>query len=250
MLTPTGSILIPSEFILPLVLFVAIAVGFAVISEGLRTAWDRAATAERAKDLLLQELGHRTKNNLAMVISIMSMQARSKSNPEAQRALEKAIARVHAIASAHEHFHAVEHRGRVEMRAYLERLCTQLGDAFRELRPIAVKVNSAELYLAPEQAVPLGLIVNELVTNSLKHAFLRRTPRFLSSCEMPVPPDRTQAEYSPCTAPVPLHRLHSNIQRRIALGLTPASLSPALPLRRPPPCTLAPRYESAPDADS
>jgi two-component system, sensor histidine kinase PdtaS len=61
MLTPTGSILIPPEFILPLALFVAIAVGFAVISEGLRTAWDRAATAERAKDLLLQELGHRTK---------------------------------------------------------------------------------------------------------------------------------------------------------------------------------------------
>ncbi|MER8956872.1 hypothetical protein NKJ72_20755 [Mesorhizobium sp. M0045] len=70
-----------------MVIFVVVALGLAVISEGLRTAYQRAAEAERAKDLLLQELSHRTKNNLAMVSSLLSLQARMKSSPEAREAL-------------------------------------------------------------------------------------------------------------------------------------------------------------------
>jgi len=171
MLTPVGSIRLPTEFILPLLLFLVISVSFAIISEGLRTAWERAAAAERSKDLLLRESVHRTKNIMTMVFSILSLQARSKVNSEACFALENAVTRVQAIASAHEQLQLVENSERVEMRAYLQRLCAHLGDAFRGLRPIAVKVVSPELYLPPEQAIPLGLIVNELVTNSLKHAF-------------------------------------------------------------------------------
>jgi two-component sensor histidine kinase len=132
---------------------------------------ERAEAAERAKDLLLQELGHRTKNNLMMAISVLSLQARSKSNPETKAALEKAIARIHAIAGAHEHFSPSIQSGRVEMRQYLEALCGYLGESLREVRPIAVRVMADEVYLRTEKAVPIGLIVNELVTNSLKHAF-------------------------------------------------------------------------------
>jgi two-component system, sensor histidine kinase PdtaS len=171
LLTPSGSVLLPRQFVLALILFVLVAVGFAIVSDKLRRALEHAAAAERAKDLLLHELGHRTKNNLAMVMSVLSMQARSKDNVEIQRALEKAVARIHAIASAHEHFRAFEHKGRIEMRAYLGQLCAHLADALRDVRPIAVKVEASELYLPSEQAVALGLIVNELVTNSLKHAF-------------------------------------------------------------------------------
>ena len=171
LLTPSGSVLLPRHFVLALILFVLVAVGFAVVSDVLRRALEHAAAAERAKDLLLHELGHRTKNNLAMVMSILSMQARSKDDVEIRRALEKAVARIHAIASAHEHFRAYEHKGRIEMRAYLGQLCAHLADALRDVRPIAVKVDASELHLPSEQAVALGLIVNELVTNSLKHAF-------------------------------------------------------------------------------
>ena len=171
LLTLPGSVVLPRHFILPLVLFALIAFGFAIVSDALRIAWERATAAERAKDLLLQELGHRTKNNLMMVISMLSMQARLKDDTETNRALEKAVARIHAIASAHDHFRPVEHKGRIEMRAYLQQLCGHLADALREIRPIAVKVEAAELCLPAEEAVPIGLIVNELVTNSLKHAF-------------------------------------------------------------------------------
>jgi two-component sensor histidine kinase len=171
LLTPDGSWLLPHQFVLPLFLYVLVAIGFASASDALRRASEQAAAAERAKDLLLHELGHRTKNNLAMAISMLSMQAKLKSNVETQRALQKAAARLQTIASAHEHFRPVEHKGRVEMRAYLAQLCGYLADALRDVRPIAVKVEAAEIYLPAEQAVALGLIVNELVTNSLKHAF-------------------------------------------------------------------------------
>ncbi|WP_352671778.1 histidine kinase dimerization/phosphoacceptor domain -containing protein [Mesorhizobium sp. M0166] len=87
---PTGTFLLPAGLVLPMVIFVVVALGLAVISERLRTAYQRAAEAERAKDLLLQELSHRTKNNLAMVSSLLSLQARMKSSPEAREALEKA----------------------------------------------------------------------------------------------------------------------------------------------------------------
>jgi two-component system, sensor histidine kinase PdtaS len=171
LLTPYGSALLPRQYVLPLSLYVLVALGFTIASDALRRAWERAAAAEQAKDLLLRELGHRTKNNLAMAISMLSMQASLKSNVETRRALEKAAARLYAIASAHEHFRPFEHKGRIEMRAYLGQLCGHLGDALRDVRPIAVKVDACELHLPAEQAVALGLIVNELVTNSLKHAF-------------------------------------------------------------------------------
>ena len=70
--------------------------------------------------------------------------------------------------SAHEHFQPLRQNGRVEMRPYLEKLCMRHP---RDVRPIAVKVDAEDVRLPTEQAVPLGLIVNELVTNALKHAF-------------------------------------------------------------------------------
>lgn len=171
MLTPPGSALLPSQYIIPLAGFLLIALLLAIGSEALRSALERAAAAEQAKDLLLRELAHRTKNNLMIVISILSMQARVKANPETRQALQEAVARIEAIAGAHEHVQAVQHKGEVEMRAYLHKLCGHLADALRDVRSVAVKVDVPELYLPTERAIPVGLIVNELVTNSLKHAF-------------------------------------------------------------------------------
>ena len=153
-----------------LVAFALIGVGLAIASEGLRLAWERALAAEREKDLLLRELGHRAKNNLAMVVSILSIQARLKAGPEVKAALAEAITRVQAIADAHEHFRPTD-SGEIEMRPYLEKLGGHLGDAFRGLRPIAVRMRVDDILLQAQQAISVGLIVNELVTNALKHAF-------------------------------------------------------------------------------
>jgi len=168
---PTGALVPSMGVTLGLLVFLILGLGLAFISAGLRAAWERAEAAERTKDLLLQELGHRTKNNLTMAISVLSLQARSKTDPEIRAILEKAIDRIRAIADAHDHFQLMAHNGRVEMRGYLETLCSHLGDSLRDVRPIAVRAEADEVYLRTEHAIPLGLIVNELVTNALKHAF-------------------------------------------------------------------------------
>ena len=160
----------PPSLAFHLVAFALIGVGLAIASEGLRLAWERALAAEREKDLLLRELGHRAMNNLAMVVSILAIQARLKTEPEVKAALAEAIARVQAIAAAHEHFRPTD-SGEIEMRPYLEKLGDHLGDAFRGLRPIAVRVRVDDILLQAQQAISVGLIVNELVTNALKHAF-------------------------------------------------------------------------------
>jgi two-component sensor histidine kinase len=168
---PDGAWLLPREFLLPLILFVLISLAIATCSEGLRKAWERAVEAEETKDLLLRELGHRTVNNLNMVIAVLSLQSRAQSSPETKAALEIAIHRVKAITEAHNHFRPLLNQGVVEMRAYLEELCSFIENNLRDVRPIAVAVRAEEIHLKSEKAAPLGLIVNELLTNALKHAF-------------------------------------------------------------------------------
>jgi len=162
---------VPRVFVFPIALFAILAAGLAIVSEGLRTALERALAAERAKDLLLVELGHRTKNNLAIVASLLSLQLHMKPTAEARAALEDAISRIHAIASVHSFFDPNREEGAVDLQRYLEKLCLHLEETLGQGRPIAVRVEADSYHLRTEKAVSLGLIVNELVTNAFKHAF-------------------------------------------------------------------------------
>ncbi len=158
-----------------IVLFFLTGSGLALVSEALRTALQRAVRAERAKDLLLQELAHRMQNNFAIAISLFSMQARAQASEEAREALESAVARLRVIADAHHHLQRTG-EGLVEMPEYLENLCVNLGDALRGLRPVAVHVQCDPVTLPGPRAVPIGLITSELVTNALKYAFPGNAP--------------------------------------------------------------------------
>ena len=89
--------LLPQHYWLPLTMFLLIGVLLAAISEALRKGWERAVEAERIKDLLYRELGHRTKNDLAMAASVLTLQARAQSNPEVEAALNTAVGRLHAL---------------------------------------------------------------------------------------------------------------------------------------------------------
>jgi two-component sensor histidine kinase len=171
LLMRTPGSLMPRGHFLAILLFVIVASGLAWVSESLRRAWQRAVEAERAKTLLLEELGHRTKNNLAMVVSILSLQLRAASNPDVQGALQNALLRVRAISAAHEHVERGKAAERTDMRDYLEELCHQLADSLRGLRPIAIIPEIERIEMPTAQAVPVGLIVNELVINALKYAF-------------------------------------------------------------------------------
>jgi two-component system, sensor histidine kinase PdtaS len=165
-----GGYLPPSPYWLPLALFLAIALALAALSEALRKGWERAVEAERAKDLLYRELAHRTKNDFAMAASMLGLQARSQQSPEAKRALMTAVGRLQVLGKAHDQFQPGEGE-QVQMRAYLEALCQSLSDSMSGGSVQSLTVTCDEIELPSARAVPVGLIVNELVTNTYKHAF-------------------------------------------------------------------------------
>jgi two-component sensor histidine kinase len=160
-------------FLAAMCLFVAICLLIAGVTEALRGMVHRLGEAEEAQGLLLQEMGHRIKNDLAMVVSVLNLQARDVTDPDARRAIETAIARVNVIAKAQDRLkHRADQRfATVDLATYLDELCSELGSVLRDVRPIALKVRCEHLDVSSSTAVNLGLIVNELVTNAIKYAF-------------------------------------------------------------------------------
>jgi two-component system, sensor histidine kinase PdtaS len=158
----------PPVFV-PISLFLLTGFAMAVVSEGLRKALERVVKSEREKDLQLRELRHRTKNEIMSIGSILRLQARRTSAGEIADALTAAARRVEVMAEVHDFLRDAP--GRVEMDRYLEELCRRLGDSLSGVRPIAIRVEAANVTLRSEKAVPIGIIANELVTNCLKYAF-------------------------------------------------------------------------------
>lgn len=167
--------IVSMRFVPALAIFLICSLGLAALSRALRAALDRASAADQMKELLLRELNHRTKNNLAMVVSVLSLEKRLTSNVEVHERLSKATQRVLAIASAHDHFRPADALSSddltIEMRGYLDRLCTHLQSALKGLRPIAIELDMGAQVMPSKEAITVGLIVNELVTNALKYAF-------------------------------------------------------------------------------
>jgi len=157
--------------VVPLTIFVAIGFTMAAVTEALRKSVERLETAEQAKTLLLEELAHRTKNDLTIISSALTLQARASGDRAVQEALEAAVARVGVVAAAQERLKGDVDGGLVDMPSYLQALCSGLGDLLRDVRPIAVRLQSDPVSLGSSDAVTIGLIVNELVTNAFKYAF-------------------------------------------------------------------------------
>lgn len=151
--------------------FIVIGTGLIFVSEGLHRALERARRAERDKDLLLQEMSHRVKNKFAMIASMIELQGRNTTVTETRAALDSIGARVRVITSIHDSLQLSRMEGMVNVRTYLDGLCHSLEKTLQNLRPVRISLTCAEVILPPEKALPLGLIVNELVTNAVKYAF-------------------------------------------------------------------------------
>jgi two-component sensor histidine kinase len=152
-------------------LFSIVGMFVAVFCEGMRKALERGLAAQQELQLLFQEQRHRIKNDLALASSLIALQARSQSSLPVRAALESAVARLHVIAESQDHLQFATGDQAVNMREYLEELCWKLGEALRDVRPIAVRVDSDDVIINSRQATRIGLIVSELATNALKYAF-------------------------------------------------------------------------------
>ena len=136
-------------------------------ADTLKAATD-LTNSRKQSELLLRELQHRMKNNLQLIVSFLTLQSRQSSSEEARERIGKVMDNVLAIGLAHDQLSFKDSASTVDMQDYLKALCANI-DPHRPEISIEVDVDAAGIPL--DRAVPVGLIVNELVTNSLKYAF-------------------------------------------------------------------------------
>jgi PAS domain S-box-containing protein len=123
----------------------------------------------REKTSLLQEVHHRVKNNLQMISSLLSLQARRIDHPETRAFFLESQGHVRSIALLHESLYQSKDLGRVDMQDYVDKLVTTLKRTYEQGAHIITEID--QVRLPADLAVPCGLIINELITNALKHAF-------------------------------------------------------------------------------
>jgi two-component sensor histidine kinase/ActR/RegA family two-component response regulator len=137
-----------------------------------KRAEEAVATTLREKEALLREAHHRVKNNLALIVSLMRLEGGRSRAPETKAVLLEMQARIQSVVLLNEVLYKTESYTMVRLADYLRQIATYLFQA-QNARPGAVRLtlDLGNVDVLTNQAIPCGLIVNELVTNSLKHAF-------------------------------------------------------------------------------
>ncbi len=126
----------------------------------------------REKETLLKEIHHRVKNNLQIISSLLMLQADKMPSEQGRSRLEESVHRVRSMALIHEQLYGSHSLERIELGTYARQLAESLRGA---LAPYArVSIDAAPVEVAVEQAVPFGLILNELLTNAFKYGVHRR----------------------------------------------------------------------------
>jgi two-component sensor histidine kinase len=130
-----------------------------------------SAALERHQ-LLLKEMNHRIKNSLSIVISMIRLQVKDAGPSTVSRQLEAAALRVHAVARAHERLYQTDDVEHLDAGHYIEQVC---GDVDESLANCTIHVDAEhDVLIATDRAIPLALMVNELITNAAKHAYASR----------------------------------------------------------------------------
>lgn len=126
----------------------------------------------KENELLLKEIHHRVKNNLQTISSLLNLQSAGISDPNALEAVQESQSRVRSMGLIHQKLYQGDQLATVEMKDYFKTMGETLFHAFgMKEQQVALNVNMEEVGLDVDTAIPVGLIVNELVTNALKYAF-------------------------------------------------------------------------------
>lgn len=137
-----------------------------------KEAEDLVAESLQEKEVLLREIHHRVKNNLHVINSLLSLQAAQAENTKFRVVLDELQDRVRAIAALHETLYGSRDLANIDFGPYMQQLVQDLATFHNtERERIDLRTEADDVVLSIEQALPLGLIVNELVSNALKHAF-------------------------------------------------------------------------------
>jgi two-component sensor histidine kinase len=149
-------------------------VGFASLADALINADEKTKALEQSdlnKSMLLRELAHGVANNFASVAALISIKSASVSDSNAKSVLDDAIEQVTVMARVHRRLRSDGHGVLLDSGTFIRELCDDLKASAARGRPLSIECRADSRPLLMDQAVLLGLIVNELVTNAIKHAF-------------------------------------------------------------------------------
>jgi two-component sensor histidine kinase len=129
-------------------------------------------TSLREKEVLLKEIHHRVKNNLQVVASLLYLQSDSLDDPQLLAQFQESQHRIHSMALIHETLYQARDLAHVDFAQYIQALAAYLMQSYTvDDARIILQTHTHEVWLDIDAAVPCGLILNELVSNTLKHAF-------------------------------------------------------------------------------
>jgi PAS domain S-box-containing protein len=138
----------------------------------LKQAEERIRASLREKEVMLREIHHRVRNNLAVISSLLDFQARYTQDEQAQAALHESKSRVHSTALVHTQLYRTPDLAQIDFAAYVQTLTENLFAAYQVVPGGAtLQLDISDVPLEVDQAIPCGLIITELVANALKHAF-------------------------------------------------------------------------------
>lgn len=123
------------------------------------------------KEILIREVQHRVKNNMNMIMAFLGLQGLNSRDEKVVSELEKAADRIRTMQHVYEMLCHSDSMSKIDLTGYLNTLATHLLDSMDTTGSIKLHLDAESVFITPKIAVPCGLIVNELVTNSLKYAF-------------------------------------------------------------------------------
>jgi len=123
------------------------------------------------KDILIKEIHHRVKNNLQVISSLLELQSKNMSDERAKDALLEGRRRIRSIALIHQNLYQVDSLSSIELKRFVDDLCRQVESIYKRPGGIRMNINVPVLYLDIDSAIPIGMIMNELLSNSFKYAF-------------------------------------------------------------------------------
>ncbi len=136
-----------------------------------KNAEERTLRTLRERETLLREIHHRVKNNLTVIVSLLGMQSRRSKDDRVRDALTDTQNRVQSMVTVHEMLYGSDDFTQIDLRAYLRRLASNLLGSYACESRVALMVNVPPGAVDLDTALPIGLLLTELISNALKHAF-------------------------------------------------------------------------------
>lgn len=137
-----------------------------------RKAEEKIKSSLKEKEIILKEIHHRVKNNLQVISSIFYLQAEKVNDPRLSEIINECKDRVRSMSIIHENFYQSDDLTRIDFGQYLKNLLTNLVLSYGiNTEKIGIELNVKNTFLSIDIAIPCGLLINELISNALKHAF-------------------------------------------------------------------------------